>query len=321
MWKMAQVENTRTQYKIGELEQQSREKMRFEDRGCGACGGALSCRFASLERTHFVRAWHYESVQWKSCDSVPVWDRGFRYGMSVFETVAICAGRPVFWEEHLGRLGSAALAMGWQEIVPPSSPPNGEGMLEATGVLRVYLTAGPGFAGDPFYGSIYALFEECEVGAGFSAARIASSPAMYLPSRGGWKTGNYWQNVDAVLSAKQHNLDDVLLFNPSGCLVCMSMANIFLEIGGVWKTPALETGARDGVVRAWVASQIPVEDALIGADEVARCTACFATNSRVGVRAVCELDGRSLETNVTGLQRLYQRQVAGILSEEWFPPK
>jgi branched-subunit amino acid aminotransferase/4-amino-4-deoxychorismate lyase len=147
------------------------------------------------------------------------------------------------------------------------------------------------------------------VGTEFPAVRVTSSAAPYLPRPGGWKTGNYWQNVDALAEARKSGVDDALLFNPSGTLVCASMANVFLEIDGVWKTPAPEAGARDGVVRAWVREQMPVEETLLTSDDVARCTACFLTNSRVGVRAVSELNARPLQTDVAALQRLYRDHV------------
>lgn len=249
-----------------------------------------------------MTAWRLDSGSWVPCAGVPVEDRGFRYGMSVFETVAIRRGRAVFLDEHLDRLARAASSLGWGGAVPGIPHCGGD----ATGVVRVYVTAGPGHPGDAFCGPAYGLFEECEVGAEFPALRLASSPAPYLPRPGGWKTGNYWQNVDALASARDAGAEDVLLFNPSGALVCAGMANVFLEVGGVWKTPALETGARDGVVRAWVDSQMPVEETLLAADDVAQCTACFLTNSRVGVRAVSEIDGRPLATDVSMLQKKYR---------------
>jgi branched-subunit amino acid aminotransferase/4-amino-4-deoxychorismate lyase len=122
--------------------------------------------------------------------------------------------------------------------------------------------------------------------------------------------------VDALASARDLRVEEVLLFNPAGALVCASMGNVFLEVGGVWKTPALETGARDGVVRAWVGEQMPVEATLLGADDVAQCTACFLTTSRVGVRGVCELDGRPLQTEVAALQRTYRDHVLSSLIQQ-----
>jgi len=251
-----------------------------------------------------VNAWRCQSGLWEPCAGVPIEDRGFRYGMSVFETVAVHRGRALFLEAHLDRLSRAAHSVGWGEVVVPGIP---EKCVEKQdGVVRLYVTAGEGRPGDPFCGSAYALFEGCEVGTDFPAARAATSPATYLPRPGGWKTGNYWQNVGALAEATRRRVDDVLLFNPSGALACASMANVFLEIGGAWKTPALEAGARDGVVRAWVIGQMPVEESLLAADDVARCTACFLTNSRIGVREVSEIDGRPLRTRVAALQKNYR---------------
>ena len=56
-------------------------------------------------------AWRFQSGLWKPCAGVPIEDRGFRYGMSVFETVAIHRGRAVFLEAHLERLIRAAHAV------------------------------------------------------------------------------------------------------------------------------------------------------------------------------------------------------------------
>lgn len=245
---------------------------------------------------------------WGRCAGVPVEDRGFRYGMSVFETVAICRGRPIFLEDHLERLGRAADAMGWGDVAVPGIPEEGAAP-QFTGVVRLYITAGPGSPSDSFCGSAYALFEECEVGTDFPPVRAASSPAPYLPGPGGWKTGNYWRNVDAWAAAKRTGAGDALLFNPSGALACASMANVFLEIDGAWQTPALEAGARDGVVRAWVRKEMPVEEALIGADAVGRSTAGFLTSSRIGARPISEIDGRPLRTDIAELQRLYRNHV------------
>lgn len=226
--------------------------------------------------------------------------------MSVFETVAALTGRLLFLEQHLDRLARAASDRGWQNAqLPVSAPP----IAEATGVLRLYLSAGPGGICDPLSGSCVSLFEECAVGTDCPPARVITSSAPYLPGPGGWKTGNYWQNVDALVAARARGADDALLFNPAGCLVSASMGNVFFEVDGGWKTPALETGARDGVVRAWVMENLPVEESLLDADSVARATSGFLTNSRVGIRPIGELDGRSLQTGASGLQRIYRDDV------------
>jgi len=229
--------------------------------------------------------------------------------MSVFETVAIVGGRAFFLKEHLKRLGRAARERGWAAVVAPDSLPEIPQESHATGVVRLYLTAGSGGIGDPLSGVLFALFEPCEVGTLFPPMRVVSSAAPYLPGPGGWKTGNYWQNVEALVFARSTGADDALLFNPAGALVSASMGNVFVEIEGAWKTPALETGARNGVVREWVLQHLPVEEALLDANAVADATAGFVTNSRIGIRPVGELEGRTLRTDVDALQCLYREHV------------
>ena len=83
------------------------------------------------------------------------------------------------------------------------------------------------------------------------------------------------------------------------------MANVFLQIDGKWITPALETGARDGAVRSWVLSHFGVEEGILESRDVARCSAAFLTNSRIGIRSVQELDGRPLANEAGGIQQKY----------------
>lgn len=265
-----------------------------------------------------MSAWRLGSGSWEACGGIPLADRAFRYGMSVFETVAVRDGRCLLFDQHRERLARAASELGWPEedfarAALLSQPPIGPA---ATGVVRIYLTAGPGALGERFAGSFYALAEDGEVGAEFPAIRVATSAAPYLPAPGGWKTGNYWQNIQAASHARAAGAEEAILFDPSGCLLCASMANIFLEVDGRWQTPALGTGARDGAVRAWVMENFPVEETLLGASALGLAAAGFLTNSRVGVRAIAGIDGRPLESDVSALQRAYRTSVLGVSPPE-----
>jgi branched-subunit amino acid aminotransferase/4-amino-4-deoxychorismate lyase len=232
---------------------------------------------------------------------LPLADRGFRYGMSVFETITVAAGRPLLLGEHLERLRRAAGTCGLD--LPPL--PEFEFSRLWTGLLRFYVTAGPGAPGDAYEGIVYALFDQAEVGWNLSALRVISCAAPYLPRPGGWKSGNYWQNIEALGQAKRTACDEALLFNPAGMLVGAAMANVFLQIDGKWVTPALETGARDGAVRSWVLSHFIADEGILEIRDVARCSAAFLTNSRIGIRSVRELDGRPLPDEAAGIQQKY----------------
>ena len=228
-------------------------------------------------------------------------DRGFRYGMSVFESVAVCEGRPLLLEAHLERLGRAAVDCGGKV---PELPAFDFSQLE-TGLVRFYLTAGAGGHETPFAGNAYALFDDAEVGWNLPALRVSSSAAPYLPRPGGWKTGNYWQNLDALASAKLAGCAEALVFNPAGMMVGAAMANVFLQVDGHWITPALETGARDGAVRAWVLAAMGASEEIFDVEALRNCSGAFLTNSRIGIRPIAELDGRPLELACAEIQRRY----------------
>lgn len=251
-----------------------------------------------------MKTWRLDGRNWIPQAFIPVEDRAVRYGMSIFESIAIYAGRALFFEAHLIRLAEAAKDN--QALIPEISFDCTE---LPNGLLRLYFTAGAGKFSAPFCGSVYALFEEAEVGCGFSPLRLMTSPAPYLPNPGGWKTGNYWQNVNAQKAAHLANCDEALLFNPAGMVVSGSMTNVFFRIDHCWVTPTREAGARHGVVREWVMQKLSVSEGLLNFTDVSRCQECFLTNSRIGIRAAAEIDGRPLMTNIAGLETAYREEI------------
>jgi hypothetical protein len=84
--------------------------------------------------------------------------------MSVFETIAVCGGRPLLMEAHLERLGRAARDCGFAGAPWPSDFSDFNFAPLETGLLRFYLTAGEGGLESPFAGEAYALFDAAKVG-------------------------------------------------------------------------------------------------------------------------------------------------------------
>lgn len=257
------------------------------------------------ERLSTIGSWKLADGVWEAARSVDLTDRGFRYGMSVFETVAVVDSRPLLLAEHLKRLARAAADCGADLPMMPDFDFTQTG----SGLLRFYLTFGSGKPTAPFNGNAYALFEPAEVAWKLPDARVMTCAAPYLPRPGGWKTGNYWQNIDAHATAQRAGCDEALLFNPAGMLVSASMANVFLKIGTNWLTPALASGARDGAVRAWAMAHTGAEETVIEIEQIHQAKACFLTNSRYGVRSVAELDGRPLENPIAPLQQKYRNEI------------
>jgi 4-amino-4-deoxychorismate lyase len=227
--------------------------------------------------------------------SLPVSDRGFRYGMSVFETLRIFKGTPGFLAPHLDRLRAAALGCGFR---PPgealSALPALLGSLTGTGVARVYVTAGDGAPTAPAEECrVVVLFEDREPFLPTSYA-LHSSPAPHLPPFGGLKTANYWANAEALRQARSAGADEALLFLPDGRLTGACMANAFVKTPAGWLTPTLRCGARDGVVRAWTLENLPVQETCITREVLREASSMFLSSSWIGLLPIHSLDGRPL---------------------------
>lgn len=135
------------------------------------------------------RAWLRSNGSWQPDATLPLTDRGARYGMSVFETIGIRAGQPLLLAEHLALLAASAadlLGTTLPEIQLPALAP------DATGILRLYFTAGDGAptapVGEP---RLFALFEPHDP-AGIPDEQTARlHPEPVTPFAHGRKTANY----------------------------------------------------------------------------------------------------------------------------------
>ncbi|MDD5200044.1 MAG: aminotransferase class IV [Terrimicrobiaceae bacterium] len=216
---------------------------------------------------------------------LPLTDRAFRYGMSVFETIAIRDGSPLLLDPHLVRLReTVAIACfhpraGWCELVRERllPPPVEEG------VARVYVTAGDHDGGES---RVALLFESMVIPSAMSAARaetVAFSPATPFG-----KTGNYWPHF----LARPASGDEAILCAPDGALLGGAMANVFLIGGGRLLTP--REPLRRGIVRDWMLSHFDVAEEPLTRGDFATVSAAFLTNSRLGVCRLTAIDGRDL---------------------------
>jgi 4-amino-4-deoxychorismate lyase len=255
----------------------------------------LSSPERDLVEPKTAQSWSWSAGAFVPGQSLPVTDRGFRYGMSVFETLRILNGTPDFLEPHLDRLRAAALQCGFS---PPSdalsSLPALLNRLQGTGVARVYITAGDGAPDAPA--------EECRVVVLFEP-RSPSLPATYgvricptphLPPFGGLKTANYWSNLEALRQARLLGAHECLLFRPDGRLTGAAMANVFVKTPAGWLTPTLNCGARSGVLRAWTLAHLAVREAPVTRERLSEATSIFLTSSWLGLMQVDSLDGNSL---------------------------
>jgi branched-subunit amino acid aminotransferase/4-amino-4-deoxychorismate lyase len=226
-----------------------------------------------------ARGWLERDGGWIPADSLPLTDRGVRYGMAVFETIGIRDGRALFLEEHNKQLSASAKALLGAEIHPtlPALDPDDRG------VLRIYMTAGDGAPADPAQAPrIFALFEP--VAGELPPQQTARlHPEAVFPFAHGAKTANYWMQCAAQAAARREGFDHALLFDHEGHLLSAAMGNIFFTLKDELCTPAPSLALRPGVMRAWVMGAESVREMEFPARRMEEIGEIFLTNSRLGV--------------------------------------
>ena len=226
-----------------------------------------------------IKGWRFEGGRWIDTASVSMTDRGFRYGMSVFETVGVRDGQPLLLEKHARLLAYSAKELLGAEVglvVPPLGP-------DDRGMLRVYVTAGEGGPAEPVQEpGIFTLFESMpgELPE-FQTARM--HPVEASPFAHGAKTGNYWTQCAAQAEARRAGFDHAMLYDASGHLLSAAMGNIFFVHEGTLCTPSPSSAVRAGAMRAWVMEQQSVREVEFRADRLVEAEEVFLTNSRLGV--------------------------------------
>jgi 4-amino-4-deoxychorismate lyase len=248
--------------------------------------------------------WVWQQGQFRETDAIPLTDRGFRYGMSVFETIAIRRGMPMFFQEHLQRLAEACAQCRFP--VPGESLERVKELFTkgcAEGVTRVYVTAGDGVPAAPVEKCRVVVFTE-ERTRKFSDTHPAGYSLGIDHRRHsqlfcGLKTGNYWANIAALATANEHGKDEAVLLNDRGEIISACTANLFAVFNGKIVTPHLGSGARNGVIREWVMKNRSVDERALTVGDLAQADEVFLTSSWLGIMTVTSLEDRVLPTKVT----------------------
>jgi branched-subunit amino acid aminotransferase/4-amino-4-deoxychorismate lyase len=257
------------------------------------------------------RGWIWTGAGFERTGGVPVTDRGFRYGMSVFESFPVRGGVGILLERHLAKLREACAVTG---LAAPGGALEGcADVLRGAGdgFGRIYVTAGDGpVTGECDGCRVLVLVEEREATPGRVYHRgydLGLHAGGHVPLFDGVKTGNYWGNLRAFREGVAGRCNETLLFTPAGHLISACMANVFMVTEGRVLTPGLGTGARAGVVREWVMGRVEVDEALLTRADVAGAAELFLTSSWLGIMPGASVEGRTLG----------ERKVAGRLMEEY----
>ncbi|MEX2446287.1 MAG: aminotransferase class IV [Dehalococcoidia bacterium] len=229
-------------------------------------------------------------------------DFAVRYGAACFETMLARQGHVFRAGAHLDRLERGLRAMGVR-------PPDQAALLDAIdetlrangradAAVRLTVTAGRGVA--PALDAVGPPSVLVTVDALPSAPpppRLMAS-TVRLDERRPLADAKHAQFLPYLLAraeARAAGFDDALLLNHAGALVEAATANVFLVLGDVLLTPALEDGALPGITRAAlieVAASlgVAVAEQAIPPAHLASASALLLTSSVAGVVPAASVD-------------------------------
>lgn len=245
---------------------------------------------------------------------VSIFDNGFTFGDSVYETLRTYGGRPFELSRHLRRLRASAGRLGFE--IPLSNEVLAGRLDEllaragnAESYIRLIVTRGLGdisynfdrvqgptvvMAVKPFEG-----YPESQYTEGIAAVIVSvrrNSPRALDPAI---KSCNLLNNVLAVREAQAKGASEAILLNEKGEVAEGSATNVFMVKTGTVVTPPLDAGILAGITREVVLELgpglgIPMRQDSIRPPELLEADEVFLTSSTRETVPVKALDGRSV---------------------------
>jgi len=268
--------------------------------------------------------------------AVPVFDRGFLFGDSVYETVGTSRGRLVFLDDHLARLARSAerlyLQMPPREQIEQAVRETVAAAENPESRVRIMVTRGdgtadldPAAAGEPRLVVIVQPLggpaaEAYDTGVEVEIVSVTrNSPRAMDPAI---KSGNYLNSVLAVGEARRRRptAHEAILCAASGSVAEGATSNVFAVVAGQLRTPALEVGILDGVTRGKILTLARTngiawsEVSFMNPDDLRRADEAFLTSSVRSVLPIARVDGLMLGDGKPGpvtrrLMMLYRQLV------------
>jgi branched-chain amino acid aminotransferase len=253
---------------------------------------------------------------------IPVLDRGFLYGDSVYEVFRTYRGVPLFYEEHWARFqNSAALIHLDLDMTLDELTRRIKRTVAATGApesrtdvyVRYAVTRGVGeidlYPNPKLVPSCVIIVKAVpswsaqlyERGVRLAVPDVRRNAGAALDPN--IKGGNYLNNVLGLLEARRLGADDCLMLDGAGLVTEASNSNVFFVIDGEVVTPSQTARNLKGITKAAVRAAfaehgVATFEREIAEDDVVRASECFltsATREVMPVRSVALTDGREVE--------------------------
>jgi branched-chain amino acid aminotransferase len=270
--------------------------------------------------------------------AISVYDRGFLYGDSVFETIRTYGGKPFALGEHLARLERSAERVFIPLPVPAETlaAEVKEGLLlagNAESSVRIMLTRGTGPLGldpdlaehpsrvvlvEPFVPPPPEAYEK-----GIEAIVVHAARAADATPAAGAKVANYLTSLLAIREARRRGAAEAFIVDARGSVLEGTTSNVFFVKGGELVTPPENAGILAGITRAHVlraAEEIGVKTSLrdVGEAELLAADELFISSTLREILPVVRLDAKTIGSGRPGpvtrrLHEAFKRYVAGAI--------
>jgi branched-chain amino acid aminotransferase len=271
--------------------------------------------------------------------SISVFDHGFLFGDSVYESFRTCHRKPFLFSRHFHRLERSArgifLELPWSkeqfrsEIIRTVEAAAHPGESK----VRLIVTRGTGdVAADPETCTAPAVviivtpFRELSPAIYSEGVEITISSIPRGGMAGELKTGNLLHQVLATREANLRGVHDAILLTVDGYISDGIASNIYMVQGSTLKTPGAEASIVEGTTKVTVLALagelgMTVVQGLFRPDEIFRSNEMFLTSTFREVVPVVRVDGKSIGTGRPGptTQRIidaYRARVRHLLKED-----
>jgi branched-chain amino acid aminotransferase len=245
--------------------------------------------------------------------TVPVLDRGFLYGDSIYEVFRTYSGVPLFYAEHwarfensasLIRLGIGLSSAEMRERIRATIAATGARESGIDVYVRYTVTRGAGaielVPSDALTPSCVVIVKEAPrwpaelysrgVTVAVSATRRNSGSALDPNIKG----GNYLNNVLGLLEARALGAEDCIMLDESGLVTEASNSNVFFVLDGELVTPSQKARNLRGLTKAAVHDAcrrrgLPTRETEITVDDLRTATECFLTSATREIMPVMSL--------------------------------
>ena len=253
---------------------------------------------------------------------IPVMDRGFLYGDSIYEVFRTYGGVPLFYDEHWARFENSAslihMQLGLtkkqmtqeirQTVLMTNAAERGRDVY-----VRYIMTRGEGpvdLYPNPELVARYVIIvdelrdwraEFYSQGVRLAIPEVLRNSSSALDPN--IKGGNYLNNILGIIQARALGADDCVMLNDAGLVTESSNSNVFFVIDDKIVTHAETAGNLRGLTKVAVLEAcreqgLPTKERDIAVDELVEATECFITSATREVMPVIGLrllDGKQLD--------------------------